>query len=135
MVKKFSLWFTCFGLGLLFEICGWGEQEEAFLIISFTLDALVIALVFLYYFFTGNNLKERFMNPLIVTAYLGEAMIGNLFATFVAVKLFNVNYYAAFQIMSFGMTLGSTLSAPKTKRRLNHILTQKPFPLKMLPPL
>lgn len=105
MLKKFTLWFIYFGLSFLVESIGWAEQGKAFLFIYLGAIGLIIALLILGYIFTGNGLGERIGIPIIAVVLYGAVIAIILFATWGATKLFNVDYYVAFQIMTFGQCL------------------------------
>ena len=100
MLKKFALWFICFGLSFLVESWGWAEQGKAFMIIDLGATGLMIAIEILI--FGGDGLGERLGTLAIVYAGL---MVIILFATWGATQLFDVDYYVAFQIMTFGQCL------------------------------
>ena len=105
MLKKFLMWFIAFGLSFLVESLGWAEQGKAFLFIYFASDVLIIALLILVCLFAGDGLGERIGFPVIVAVVYGAIIAIILFATWGATKLFNVDYYVAFQIMTFGLCL------------------------------
>lgn len=106
MLKKFALWFIYFGLSFLVEIIGWAEQGKAFLFISFGVP--IIALLILVCLFVGDGLEERIVILVIAAVAYGAKIAITLFVTWVATKLFNVDYYVAFQIMAFGQCLCSS---------------------------
>lgn len=108
MLKNFALWFICFGLSFLFESFGWAEQGKAFLFINLGAIGLIIALLILVYLFTGDGLGEQIGIPVIAAVIYGAVITVILFATWGATKLFNVDYYVAFQIMTFGQCLCSS---------------------------
>lgn len=105
MLKKFALWFIYFGLSFLVESIGWAEQGKAFLFIDLGVLGLLIAFLSLVMIFLGDDLGERIGIPLIATVVYGVKIAIILFATWGATKLFNVDYYVAFQIMTFGQCL------------------------------
>lgn len=108
MLKKFALWFICFGLSFLVENIGWAKQGKAFLFIDLGVIGLIVALLSLIFIFVGDGLGERIGIPLIATVIYGAEIAIILFATWGATKLFNVDYYVAFQIMTFGQCLCSS---------------------------
>ena len=55
MLKKFALWFICFGLSFLVESFGWAEQGRAFLYIECGTIGVIIALLVLVCLFGGNG--------------------------------------------------------------------------------
>ncbi len=105
MLQKFALWFITFGLSFLVENFGWTEQGQAFLYIHLSGWALMIAVLLLICLFAGNGLGERLGIPLM-TIIIYAVVIGIiLFATWVATQLFEVNFFVAYQIMTFGQCL------------------------------
>ena len=95
MLKKFAIWFICFGLSFLVQNLGWAEQGKAFLYIHIGLNVLIIAAL---------SCGVSFISILITAV---EIVI-TLFATWGATKLFNVDFYVAYQIMTFGQCLCKT---------------------------
>ncbi len=108
MLKKVALWFIYFGLSFLVESIGLAEQGKAFLFINFGVPGLIIALLILVCPFVGDGLEERIVIPVIAAVTYGAKIAITLFVTWVATKLFNVDYYVAFQIMAFGQCLCSS---------------------------
>ena len=110
MLKKFALWFICFGLSFLVESWGWAEQGKAFMIIDLGATGLIIAILILICLLGGDGLGERLGIPLLlVLAYVVKMAI-ILFATWAATQLFDVDFYVAFQIMTFGQCLCTSKS-------------------------
>ncbi len=105
MLKKFALWFICFGLSFLVESIGWAEQGKAFLLIDLGATGVIIALFILICLFAGDSLGERIGFSVLAAVVYGAVIAIILFATWGATKLFNVDYYVAFQIMTFGQCL------------------------------
>ena len=105
MLKKFALWFICFGLSFLVESWGWAEQGKAFMIIDLGATGLIIAILILICLFGGDGLGERLGIPVVLALVYAGVMVVILFATWGATQLFDVNYYVAFQIMTFGQCL------------------------------
>jgi hypothetical membrane protein len=108
MLKKFALWFICFGLSFLVESWGWAEQGKAFMIIDLGATGLIIAILILICLFGGDGLGERLGIPVVLALVYAGVMVVILFATWGATQLFDVNYYVAFQIMTFGQCLCSS---------------------------
>lgn len=105
MLVKFAIWFACLDLSFLLESVGGPKQEKAFLSIYLVIIGLFIALLNLVFIFVGDGLGERIGIPLIATVIYGAEIAIILFATWGTTKLFNVDYYVAFQIMTFGKCL------------------------------
>lgn len=108
MLKKFALWFICFGLSFLIESIGWTEQGKAFLFIDLGATGLIIAFLIIACLFAFDSIGEQIGLSVIAAVLLGAEIVVILFATWVATKLFNVDYYVAFQIMTFGQCLCSS---------------------------
>ena len=107
MLKKLALWFICFGLSFLVESWGWAEQGKAFMIIDLGATGLIIAIVILSWFLDGHELVELLDILVELPLVYAGLMVIILFATWGATQLFDVDYYVAFQIMTFGQCLWS----------------------------
>lgn len=105
MLKKFALWFICFGLSFLFESFGWTEQGRAFLYIELGSVGLIIAVLVLICLFGGTGALEKLGLPFILVISYAIMTGIALFATWGATKLFDVDFFVAYQIMSFGQCL------------------------------
>lgn len=110
MLKKFALWFICFGLSFLVsDVFGWTEQGKAFLWINLG-GNIVIILVAIAGIIMAGVIKKEFLamasgiSFLTILATIGTVAI-ILFATWGATKLFGVDFYVAYQIMTFGQCL------------------------------
>ena len=113
MLKKFALWFICFGLSFLVESWGWAEQGKAFMYIDLGAVGLILAVVILICLFAGDGAVERLGIPLVVAICYVAIVAVILFATWGATELFNVDYYVAYQIMTFGQCLCTSSSSKK----------------------
>ena len=106
MLKKFALWFICFGLSFLVaDVFGWTDQGKAFLYIHLGTGIIIIAIIILVVFIAGGLTNSIFEGSAIsllaaLVTFANLAII--LFATWGATKLFEVNFYVAYQIMTFG---------------------------------
>lgn len=108
MLKKFASWFICFGLSFLVQSWGWTEQGKAFLYItigfSVFIDVALIAIVIITGLADGFAAEAGGVSfSAILTTAAGVAIV--LFATWGASKLFDVDFYVAYQIMTFGQCL------------------------------
>lgn len=108
MLKKFALWFICFGLSFLVQSWGWTEQGKAFLYINLGVSVLIvvalIAIVIIAGLADGFATEAGGVSFLAVLITAGAIAI-TLFATWGATKLFGVDFYVAYQIMTFGQCL------------------------------
>ena len=112
MFKKFLLWFICFGLSFLVsDVFGWTEQGKAFLGIHLGVSVVIILVTVVILLISGVKLgisyKTSGISFLVVILAAGEIAI-SLIATYVATKLFGVNFYVVYQIMTFGQCLCNT---------------------------
>lgn len=117
MLKKFALWFICFGLSFLVsDVFGWTEQGKAFLYINLG-GILILALIVILVIAglaSGSAAEANGISFLIVLVKAGALAI-KLFATWGATKLFGIDFFVAYQIMTFGQCL---CTDSKKKRRL-----------------
>ena len=105
MLKKFAWWFIVFGLSFLVQSWGWTDQGTAFLWMHLGGTVILLALIFLLCLFAGDGFGEKVGLSFIV-AIIGAVILGiTLFATWGASKLFNVDFYVVYQIMTFGQCL------------------------------
>lgn len=103
MLKNFATWFIVFGLSILVSnVFGWTEQGRIFLFICLT-RPLVVVLVH-----AARNAKvtNTFFFLMILASVVSLAI--TLFTTWVAAKLFGVDFFVSFQIMTFGQCLCPT---------------------------
>lgn len=115
MLEKFALWFVCFGLSFLVESFGWTEQGKAFFYINIGAVGLLIAVFILIVLFMGSGALEK-LGISIALVIFSAIIIGiTLFATRGATKLFDVDFYVAFQIMGFGQCLCTSNKKIKSK--------------------
>ena len=120
MLKKFAWWFTCFVLSLLMGEFGWIDQGRAFLYVYL----VFIALVFIWATFkilrkgVVDNKKLSATIASILIAFGGiMAVAVMLFAAWGATKLVQVDYFVAFQIMTFGACLSDSSSNNQPKKK------------------
>lgn len=104
MFKKFALWIIFFGLSFLVESWGWTEQGKAFMYIHFGASILIALIVLGIEDGCAAEANGISFLAILVTVTVGVIAI-TLFATWGATKLFNVDFYVAFQIMTFGQCL------------------------------
>lgn len=113
MLKKFALWFICFGLSFLVSnVFGWTEQGKAFFYIGFGANILIILVPIVIFVIAGLaswRAAEAYGISFLVVLAIVRALAITLFAVWIATKLFVV-----YQIMTFGRCL-CTDSKKKTK--------------------
>lgn len=120
MLKKFAWWFICFGLSFLVaDVFGWTDQGRAFLYIYLGADALIIAILIIIFLIAGIAFRKKLLAlgaSFISIIVLIVVLAITLFATWGATKLFNVDFFVTFQIMTFGECLaGSSNSKSKSE--------------------
>lgn len=109
MLKKFALWFICFVLSFLVsDVFGWTEQGKAFLYINLGTRILMILAFIVIFIITGidsGSVAEAngISFLLVLVTVVSLAII--LFATWGATKLFGIDFFVAYQIMTFGQCL------------------------------
>jgi len=99
MFKRFIVWFICFGLSFLLSAFGWTEQGKAFLYVSLGFDALIVLLFILAALFTEFSVDE---DETDFASHALATIIISLIATWGATKIFCIDFYIAYQIMTFG---------------------------------
>lgn len=112
MLKKFALWFICFGLSFLVaDVFGWTDQGRAFLYIYLGVDVALIAIFVIILLIAGIAFREKLLAlggsflSIIITIIILAVI---LFATWGATKLFGVDFFVTFQIMTFGECLAGS---------------------------
>ena len=103
--SNFVKWFIVFGLSFLVSSWEWTEQGKAFLYIHLGIVAVVVLLVICCCLIGGYNGFEKIGLTTIAAIITAVAAAGVLFATWGATKLFDVDFYVAYQIMTFGQCL------------------------------
>ena len=111
MLGNFITWFICFGLSYFVDSLGWAEQGTAFLYIHLGIKVAFILLIVLLFVLSGSlstsvsDVIET--NVISLTIVIVTAVIVGitLFATWGATRLFNVDFFVAYQIMTFGQCL------------------------------
>ena len=109
MLKKFVLWFIVFGLSFLVSnVFGWTEQGKAFLYIDLGSNVIIMLILIVIILIAGhatdNAAKANGISAMVVLTAAAAVVIA-LFATWGATKLFDVDFFVAYQIMSFGQCL------------------------------
>lgn len=119
MLKKFAWWFICFGASFLVaDVFGWTDQGRAFLYIKLGVSVALLAIVILILLIAGIAVKEKLLMSGISFLFVilqAVSIAITLFATWGATKLFDVDFFVAYQIMSFGACLATTSTSKKEK--------------------
>jgi len=110
MLKNFALWFIYFGLSFLVQSWGWAEQGKAFmyLYLGVTIISIIIVIACVVIAgFVGEFAAEASGLSLRLALLTAVALAVTLFATWGATQLFEVDFYTAYMIMTFGQCLSS----------------------------
>ena len=109
MLKKFATWFIIFGLSFLVsDVFGWTEQGKAFLYIDLGASVVLIiglAIVLIIAGLVGREVALANTVSFVMVLMTAGLVAITLFATWGATKLFDVDFYVAYQIMTFGQCL------------------------------
>lgn len=112
MLKKFALWFICFGLSFLVaDVFGWTDQGRAFLYIYLGAEVAIIVILIIALLVLGIAVREKLLalgGSIVTIILLIIALAITLFATWGATKLFGVDFFVTFQIMTFGECLAGS---------------------------
>ncbi len=102
MLKNFVKWFVIFGVSFLLQILTGIEQGKAFCMIFLALLALKLLIAII----GASSITGKTGKVTKIAILLGAVAVGIiLVSTWGATKLFNVDFYVAFQIMTFGQCL------------------------------
>ena len=106
MLKKFAVWFIYFGLSFLVsDVFGWTEQGKAFFCIHLGADILTILVIILIAGLVSGCAAEMSGISFLTILITAGALAIVLFATWGATKLFDIDFFVAYQIMTFGQCL------------------------------
>ena len=122
MLKKFAWWFICFGLSFLVsDVFGWTDQGRAFMYINLGVSVAFIAIMVLVLLIAGIVVREKLATigvSFLLVIVMAVVIAIELFATWGATKLFDVDFFVAYQIMTFGACL-VTSSSSKSSAKSN----------------
>lgn len=109
MLRKFVCWFIMFGLSFALQNV-FADQGRAFFAINLGLTVCIIfalcATIIVMGISKGAEAEANGISFLIVVVM--AVVLGiTIFATWGATKLFNVDFFVAYQIMTFGQCLCS----------------------------
>ena len=103
MLKQLITWLVCFGLSFVVQGLGWAEQGKAFMWMHMgagVLLAVIVAILFAmtlresFTILVGSVLMTALMGVIVLLFPIGLAWVGS--------KLFAVDFYVVYQIMSLG---------------------------------
>ena len=109
MFKNFVNWFVIFGLSFLVSnVFHWTEQGRAFLYIHLGVSIIFVVIFTLVLLIAGIAAREKLLTfgmsfLLVATIAVKIAII--LLATWGATKIFKVDFFVTYQIMTFGACL------------------------------
>ena len=112
MLRKFALWFICFGLSFLISgVFGWTKQGKAFLYIHLGADIIFVlsyTLIYIIVSFAKKCVTAEMGAISVITILVTIVSLAIiLFATWEATQLFDIDFFVAYQIMTFGQCLCS----------------------------
>ncbi len=101
MIKKFVWWFIVFALSFFAQNVGMAAQGIAFFYIHFGARAILLAIFTLLFFIAEDDFttKIEVSSAFIILSAIALALV--LFLPWVISKLFNVDFFLAYQIVSF----------------------------------
>lgn len=107
MFKKFVKWFIIFGLSFLVsDVFDWAEQGKAFFYIDIGIVAVMILIGIIIVMITDNADAGVVAGASFLTLLITAGVVAIiLLATWGATKLFDVEFFVAYQIMTFGKCL------------------------------
>lgn len=115
MLKKFAWWFICFGLSFLVaDVFGWTDQGRAFMYINLGVSVAFIAIMVLMLLIAGIVVREKLATigvSFLLVIVMAVVIAIELFATWGATKLFDVDFFVTYQIMTFGACLVTNSSS------------------------
>ncbi len=104
MLKKLTAWLVCFGLSYVVQSFGWTGNAEAFMYIYLGYTTLLMvgaAIIFCLAQRESWTVKLGSVAMVILTSAAG--ILFAIGVTWLASKLFNVNFYVVYQVITFVM--------------------------------
>lgn len=96
MFRKFLFWFICFGASHIIQNIGFAGQGKAFMYIYLGLDIIyLLVVIFTGYDALNENEKDQ-------ASYSFKEVLLAFPMSWVSSKLFDIDFYLAYQIMTFG---------------------------------
>lgn len=119
MLKKFVWWFICFGFSyLVADVFHWTDQGRAFMYIKLGTSVAIMAVLILILLIAGIAARAKLVTSgisLVLVFYIAAEIAITLFATWGATKLFNVDFFITYEIMTFGACLATSTKAQSKK--------------------
>jgi len=100
MLKKICFWFLCLGISYLTQLVGLCSQEKSFMYIYLAIDIIYVSLSFLIILL--NRVDSSNENEIIESSYSLKEILFAFITSWLASKMFNVNFYICYEIMTFG---------------------------------
>ena len=105
MLRKFAIFFITFGLSFLVQEWGCLPQAKAFMWLNIGANVLVLAIAIIACLIAGKSLGEKLGYSIGLAIFYAISLAIVMLATWGATKLFTVDFFVAFQIMTFGQCL------------------------------
>lgn len=123
MLRKFALWFICFGLSFLISgVFGWTKQGKAFLYIHLGTNIIIVLacpVICIIVSFAKKCVTEEIGAISVITILVTVVSLAIiLFATFGPTHLFDIDFFVAYQIMTLCQCLCSNSEKKATKKVL-----------------
>lgn len=123
MLRKFALWFICFGLSFLISgVFGWTKQGKAFLYIHLGTNIIIVLacpVICIIVSFAKKCVTEEIGAISVITILVTVVSLAIiLFATWGATQLFDIDFFVAYQIMTLCQCLCSNSEKKATKKVL-----------------
>ena len=123
MIRNIISWFIIFGLSHLIGYLGWASQGSAFIVIYLGFYVVTALIWIILAAISDYALKNKSYSMIsqffsVATTINTVLLIGFvLLSVWIATLLWNIDFYVAFQIMTFGFSLRkSEQSTIKIKR-------------------
>lgn len=123
MLRKFALWFICFGLSFLISgVFGWTKQGKAFLYIHLGTNIIIVLacpVICIIVSFAKKCVTEEIGAISVITILVTVVSLAIiLFTTFGPTHLFDIDFFVAYQIMTLCQCLCSNSEKKATKKVL-----------------
>ena len=103
MLKRLITWLVCFGLSFVVQGLGWTEQGKAFMWINLGATVLVAVIVAIsLVLMVRESFAISVVAVLMTTLSSVIALLLPIGLAWVGSKLFDVDFYVVYQIMSLG---------------------------------
>lgn len=107
IISNFIIWFSCFGLSFLLNALFDVNQGKAFIFFHLEIDFIFLIIFILMAIFGAIKRDSYFYDSLEAVLSIALPLIVIFFSTWMASKLFNIDFYLAYQLMTFGRCLSN----------------------------